>query len=564
MHDHLSSPPHESRNPRRFRHRIPLRLLLGGVLVWILLGLSGALAQEPDAETASRATPGTSETSETSETADLSEAARDLATRIEADYEVLPVRGGLVLRPRAEDAPFRALEIGAEGLALDGEPVDEEGLRERLGDAAEPVLRLAAMEPAERDRLLGLAAAPEPTPEAEAPEGVASEVEAGAPEVPEAPEPPEEAVEAPERPRMRTGDKVSLVGGVTIKKDEIAKEVVVVAGPLRVKGVVDGGAVVVGGSAYIDGEVRRELMVVGGNVYLGPESLVDGDINIMAGGRVYRQPGAEVTGRINELGVVGPVFGGDDDIDFDIDFRPRFRPLRWFSGVMGQLFWLVTLALLACLVVLFGQRAVEGVEETLASDPWRSGAVGLVFQLLFLPLLVIVVLLLVLSIIGIPLLLLLPFALLGLLLAGFVGYVAVALLLGRKVLARFERQSSGPYLPVVLGVMVIGIWEVLAEALDLPYLGWLSGLVLAVGVLVCYAAWTFGGGALLLRVIGRRRERRAGGPLAPPPAPPAESPMLDTPPEPPGAEEAPEDSSPPDDTSEPPEPEEPPEPKEPG
>jgi len=546
--------PHDPRNRRRFPHRFPPRLFLwGGLLIWILLGLSGALAQEPDAETAPQETP------ETSETAELPEAARELATRIESDYEVLPVRGGLVLRPRAEDAPFRALEIGDEGLALDGEPVDEEGLRERLGDAAEPVLRLAAMEPAERDRLLGLAAAPEPAVEAEAPEG-------GAPDV-EAPEPPEEAVEVPERPRMRTGDKVSLVGGVTIKEDEIAKEVVVVAGPLRVKGVVDGGAVVVGGSAYIDGEVRRELMVVGGNVYLGPDSLVDGDINIMAGGRVHREPGAEVTGRINELGVVGPVFGDGDDLDFDIDFRPRFRPLRWFSGVMGAFFWLVTLALLACLVVLFGQRAVEGVEETLAADPWRSGAVGLVFQLLFLPLLVIVVLLLVLSIIGIPLLLLLPFALLGLLLAGFVGYVAVALLLGRKVLARFERRAAGPYLPVVLGVMVIGIWGVFSEALDLPYLGWLSGLVLAVGVLVCYAAWTFGGGALLLRVISRRRERRVGGPPAPPPAPPEttppETPEPEPAPEPTGAEEPPEASPTPDDAEEPPEPEEPEEPPEP-
>lgn len=508
--------------------------LLAGALVWSLLGPLPASAQEPGAE-------------ETTGTTELSETAQDLATRIETDYEVLPVRGGLVLRPRAEDAPFRALEIRDDGLALDGEPVDEEGLLERLGDATEPVLRLAALEPAERNRLLGLTAAAEQAPEGEAPEVEASDE--GGLEV-EAPESPEEAVEAPERPRMRTGDKVSLVGGVTIKEDEIAKEVVVIAGPLRVKGVVDGGAVVVGGSAFIDGEVRRELMVVGGNVYLGPDSLVDGDINIMAGGRVHREPGAEVTGRINELGVVGPVFGGDDGIDFDLDFRPRFRPLRWFSGVLGELFWLVTLALLACLVVLFGQRAVEGVEETLVADPWRSGAVGLAFQFLFLPLLVIVVLLLVMSIIGIPLLLLLPFALLGLILAGFVGYVAVALHLGRRVMERFQRRPEGPYLPVVVGVMAIGIWMVFAEALDLPYLGFFSVLLLVVGIVVCYAAWTFGGGALLLRVLSRRRERRGGGgPPAvpasgtggspPPPAPPETTPMSDSPeasPEPSGGE----------------------------
>ena len=545
--------PDDPRSRRRLSHRMSSRpwslLLLAGISVGLLLGFPAASAQEPDARAVEPAEP--------TEIAEISEAARELAARIEADYEVLPVLGGLVLRPSAADSPFRSLEIRDDGLALDGEPVEEAEVRKRLGDAAEPVLRLLELEPEVRQRLLA-GAGPQEAPAVEAPEAELPDVEASeeegleegileeAPERVEAPQPSEETTEAPEPPRMRTGDKVSLVGGVTIEEDEIAKEVVVIAGSLRVKGVIDGGAVVVGGSAYIDGEVRRELMVVGGNVYLGPEARVDGDINIMAGGRVYREPGAEVSGRINELGVVGPVFGGDEDFDFDFDFRPRFRPLRWFSGVMGELFWLVTLALLACLAVLFGQRAVEGVEETLAADPWRSGAVGLAFQLVFLPLLVIVILLLVLSIIGIPLLLLLPFALLGLVLAAFVGYVAVALHLGRRVLKRFDRQAAGPYLPVVVGVMGIGIWMVLAEALDLPFLGFLSGLLFVVGIVVCYGAWTFGGGALLLRGLSRRRGRRSGGP---PPAPPegtwaGGSPEA-WPEESAGTGEGPEESSPP-------------------
>lgn len=459
------------------------------------------LADTPDAETTDTETADAdTQDAETTESrtpvAELPAELQDLSAEIAAAYEVLPVRGGVVLQPTGSDADFRALEIADDGLALDGEPIDEEDLRDELGEAAEPILRLAALSAEQRSQVLGF-----PPPEV-------PDASAAPPQVPATPDSVEETVEAPERPRTRTGDKVSLAGGVTIEEDEVAQEVVVIAGPLRVHGEIEGGAVVVGGNAYIEGTVGRELMVVGGNAYLGPESVVEGDINIMAGGRVHQEPGAEVRGRINELGVIGPLFGdGDDDVDFD--FRPRFSPFRWFSDVLGSLFGLVTLGLLACLVVLFGQRAVAGVEETLTSDPWRSGAAGLLFQILFVPLLVIVILLLAVSIIGIPLLLLVPFALLGLLLAGFVGFVGVALRLGRMASSRLGNPVTSPYLGVAIGIVLLDIWMVLAEALDLPFLGFFSVLSFVFGILVLYAAFTFGSGALLMR-IGSRRRRRMG------------------------------------------------------
>jgi len=486
---------------------LPLLLLVG--LTTTGFTASPARAQTPAPEAGTPADPAETPTETLTET---SATAESLAAEILAAYEVLPVRGGVVLQPLAAEAPFRSLEIADDGLAWDGEAIDESTLRERLGDAAEPILRWAALSPEERSRLLEQTASASQAPAAP-----------GAPGAPEAEEPTEpegDVVEEP--PRTRTGDKVSLAGGVTIKENEIAQEIVVVAGPLRVNGEVEGGAIVVGGNAYIEGTVGRELMVVGGNVHLGQNAVVDGDINIMAGGRVYREPGAEVRGQINELGVIGPLFGSDDDRDFD--FRPGFRPFRWFTDLMGQLFWLVTLGLLACLVVLFGQRAVEGVDETLAAEPWTSGAAGLLFQILFLPLLVIVILLLAISIIGIPLLLLLPFALLGLILAGFVGFVGVALRLGRVLTGRFGQRATGVYLPVVVGVVLLDIWMVLSQALDLPFLGFFSVLMMVMGILVQYAAWTFGSGALLLRVAARRRRRVRRPATVPPELPPTPDP----------------------------------------
>lgn len=479
-----------------WRMTAPGRRALGVAVVLVGLGwiasVGPAVSQEapPESATTAEAPP------------EISEEVQALAREIGASYEVLPVRGGVVLQPTDPEAAFQSLEIAAEGLALDGEPVEEEELRERLGETAEPLLQLAAQPPEVWSRFPGLISGETPTG-AEAPSAPG---ESETPDPSEETDEPDEPAEVEEPPKMRTGDKVSLIGGVTIKENEIARDVVVVGGPLRVEGEVERDATVVGGSAYIEGTLARDLLVVGGNAYLGPESVVKGEINIMAGGRVHREPGAVVEGRINELGVVGPIFDSGDEIDFD--FRPRFRFFRWFGGLVSELFFIATLILLGCLVILFGQRAAEGIGETLTTDPWRSGGVGLAFQAIFVPLLVIVVVLLAISIIGIPLLILVPFALLGLVVATFVGYVGVALLLGRKLLLRTGQNASSPYLSVAAGMVALGLPAVFSEFFDLPFLGFLSVLLFVLWILSTYVAATFGFGALLMRGIARRQERQ--------------------------------------------------------
>lgn len=460
---------------------------LGLVAVIGLVGLVSIGAILPArAQEAPPESPASAETS-----IEISEEVQALAREIGASFEVLLVRGGVVLQPKESEVAIDSIEIAAEGLAIDGEPVDEETVRELLGEAADPVLRLAEQPPEVWSRLPRLISGE--TPELEAPATVGEAEEPG---------------EVEEPPKMRTGDKVSLIGGVTIERNEIAHDVVVVGGPLRVEGEIERDAVVVGGSAHIEGKIARDLLVVGGNVHLGSQSVVEGEINVMAGGRVHREDGAVVKGRINELGVVGPIFDSGDDVDYD--FRPRFRPFRWFGGVVSELFFLATLMLFASLVILVGQRATEGIGETLTTDPWRSGAVGLAFQALFVPLLVIVVVLLAISIIGIPLLILVPFALLGLVVAAFVGYVGVALLLGRKLLVRTHRDTrSSPYLAVVAGMLALGLPAVFAEVFDLPFLGFLSVFLFVLWILISYLAATFGFGALLMRGIAGRRDRQA-------------------------------------------------------
>jgi Flp pilus assembly protein TadB len=56
----------------------------------------------------------------------------------------------------------------------------------------------------------------------------------------------------------------------------------------------------------------------------------------------------------------------------------------------------------------------------------KAGAIGLLAQLLFIPMLVITIVVLVATLIGIPLLVLVPFAIIGLGAVGLVGFTGVA------------------------------------------------------------------------------------------------------------------------------------------
>lgn len=534
------------RKPSERFDPVPLLLVVVTLVVpGILTTTAGQPLLTPPAR-AQEADTGAETGAETGATDDSPEA---LAARLEEDWRLLPLRDGVVLTPRAENAPVSAVEITGDGGAVDGQPVAEAELEERLGELAGPVLALLALDADGRRRVLeqagsglapgGATAAPDAGRE-----GAPEVGEPPSPEAKEAPEPPAEPV-APPRPKVRIGDKVSFVGSVTIDEDESAREVVVIGGNLRVRGEVEGTALVVGGNAFVDGRIGKELMVVGGRIELGPDAVVDGEINLVSG-RLDRDEGAQIRGRINEIGVMGQWRDGALELDFD---RPRFRIMAWVSDVFNSLFALAVLALAACAVILLGEDLVIQVGRQLAADPWKAGAAGLLFQVLFLPLLALTALILVISIIGIPLVLLIPFVLLGLCLAAFVGYVVSAHGLGKVILGRFGRAPTSSYLTVLVGVVGLGVWSVLCRALDLPFLAFITGLLGFMAILVNYIAWTFGGGALLLYYLRRRREKKAaalarpgftssggpagttgaGGDPGAPPSPPPSAP----PPEPP-------------------------------
>src|SRR5262249_16952839 len=141
------------------------------------------------------------------------------------------------------------------------------------------------------------------------------------------------------------------------------------------------------------------------------------------------------------------------------------------------------LVLVALVIVALGPRVVETVGERAAAEPWRSGLAGFVAELLFIPLVVLTVVVLAVSIIGIPLLILVPFAIV---LAGglmLIGFTAIAGRVGRWVANRFH-MASGPHATVALGVLVL---------VGLTLIGRIIGLALDLAGVVVGAPFTIAG-----------------------------------------------------------------------
>jgi hypothetical protein len=289
---------------------------------------------------------------------------------------------------------------------------------------------------------------------------------------------------------------------------------------------IEGQAVAVLGSARIDGEVGDQVVAVLGNVDLGPESIVHGDI-VSVGGRVRRAPGAQVRGGVTEVALGGAVSG----LEVHGPWTDGWGPWPFFGGAFGAVprlvlstFRVVLLLLFASLAFFLARTTVERSAQRVSDEPLKSTVVGVVAQLLLLPLLVLTAFILAISLIGIPLLLLLPFAVLFLLLMALAGFTGTAYAVGQWAQRRFSLGFDGAWIALAAGVVLIVLPVLLGRLLGLA--GWAAGpfafLLVAIGFAIEYLAWASGFGAVLTNTFARwqaRRAARAVPPAAPPPLP---------------------------------------------
>jgi hypothetical protein len=406
-----------------------------------------------------------------------------LRAQLEEHYDIVPLSDGVALTPKMRQSDVRLIEV-SDTIAINGTVVTGRELRERLGADADAILRLSYLEPAAR-RALALGARRESPRQVERPIT-------------------ESTTPQPRRLHRSEGDRVRVFGDVTVQEDE----------------EITGQIVAVLGSVRIDGDVGDQIVAVLGSVDLGPKAVVHGDV-VSVGGRVRRAEGAQVLGGVTEVSLG--------------EANARLRSVPWireiavlslfdgFGGVprlLASTFRLLLLVLLASLALVAARGSVERSAHRVADNPLKATLVGLAAEVLIVPVLALTSLILVLTFVGIPLLLLMPFLVLLLIVMALVGFSGTALAIGQWARRRFSLSASSGVMDVCVGVVLILLPLLVGRVIALG--GWiaspLSFLLVGTGIGVEFLAWSAGFGAVLTNAFGSWRARRAMvTPVTPPP-----------------------------------------------
>ena len=263
--------------------------------------------------------------------------------------------------------------------------------------------------------------------------------------------------------------------------------------------------VVIGGSARIDGRAADDVVVVGGSLHLGPKAVVEGNA-VSVGGGVILEPGATVRGSIDDNRFPSISIGPG------IWFGPDWVGVGSWSGwaFWGSVFRLSLTMGVALLLTLIAPGWISSISSR---SPGASILTGLAIEVLFVPALVVVIVALIVSIVGIPLLATIPFVLAAFAFIWVAGFTGVAVRIGRALRGRGDSMEVSIVDFLIGYTIIIGI-TVFAQVMAYG-LGWLSPAtwpMRSAGLLVEYVAWTVGLGAAVTSLFAPRR-------FSPPPIP---------------------------------------------
>jgi len=244
---------------------------------------------------------------------------------------------------------------------------------------------------------------------------------------------------------------------------------------------LDGDVVAVFGSVHIAGHVTGSAVAVFGSVDFEPGAGVDGDA-VAVGGTVADQEGVRVNGQTVSIGLSPLTFG-----------LPGV-PIMLSMLALG---WLVTIFFGWIFAALFPERLAR-VAVTSSQRTLLSLVLGLV-SFLAMPL---VAILLVVTVVGLPIGIMLPFAYLALM---YAGQIAGSYVLGSK-LTRRPLGAPGAMPAIVAGTLLVGGFFAVGVVLwhSPGALRTVAVFFHLVGLLVIMGLSLIGTGAFLISRLGTR------------------------------------------------------------
>ncbi|MEO6879283.1 MAG: hypothetical protein ABI205_12440 [Gemmatimonadaceae bacterium] len=262
---------------------------------------------------------------------------------------------------------------------------------------------------------------------------------------------------------------------------------------------VDGPIAVARGDIDVYGTVVGDVVAVDGNVHVHPGARVTGDAWAVAGSLVI--DGGTVDGRKRAIAIARPVLPPS---------RVR-EPLSTWQEVKLVIGWFALLTIIGLGVMIFAEGNIDGVVVALERGFARSFWIGVVGQVVALPVLFALVLGLAVTVIGV---LLVPFAIVAYVIAaaGLVtlGFLAVARLTGGAFASDHGTTSARELhlRALIFGLVAYsGLWMIAALGTSQPLIG---AALRALAVAVTWVAATLGLGATLTSRAGTKRAKNGG------------------------------------------------------
>ena len=285
--------------------------------------------------------------------------------------------------------------------------------------------------------------------------------------------------------RERIDRSAFLSGGSVTVTGSVGRNLYAAGGEVRIEGEVEGSARAAGGkirvasgariggsasfagdSIEVDGSVGRGLRAFGDTIVVNGS--IGGDVEI-AGENIRIGPDARIAGRVEYRSgrdiVVDPqaqVAGGVTELQQD---RRWLRKLGHNAAIFGGATISFGMVLIGALLILGMPRFSREAAATILTKPWQSAGLGCV-MLLGVPFAIVVLLV---TVIGIPLALLLVFGYVVLML---LGYLIAAIFVGDTVLERIAKEKLESawwrILFMFLALLVIAIVK------QIPFIGGLA------------------------------------------------------------------------------------------
>jgi hypothetical protein len=257
-----------------------------------------------------------------------------------------------------------------------------------------------------------------------------------------------------------------------------------------------GPIVVVGGSARIDGHADDDVVVLGGRVRVGPQAVIDGEV-VTVGGEAIVDPNARVAHGVDATVIRFP--------DIDGEWHPLSR--NWVAGLAlaGTILRLLFVFVLASVLTLVAPGWVRHISWRAGEGVASSAAIGIVCQVAFLPVLLLLIAVLAVSIVGIPLIGAMPFLIGAAGMAGVAGFTAVSARIGARLRGTTVEASNALWIDALIGMAVVSALTVFTSvaAFGAMWDGPLSWSMGAAGLLIEYVVWTVGIGAACATVLAR-------------------------------------------------------------